>query len=33
MIVTNGSWLAKLVVLQGIPSEEDAPYFGSVPNA
>ena len=33
VIVTNGSWLGKLVALQGIPSEEDAPYFGSVPNA
>ena len=32
--MTNGSWPAKLVALnQGIPSEEDAPYFGSVPNA
>ena len=31
--VTNGSWLAKLAVFQGIPSEEDAPSFGSMPNA
>ena len=31
--MTNGSWLAKLVVFQGIPSEENAPYLDSVPSA